>query len=95
MVATASEGRTATAPSRFRPVAGFTISPSSASVATGDSVAFSAAAAWSDGGNHPATVSYSATGGTITASGMYHAGSATGMFLVIATCPAAAPIRPM
>ena len=88
VVATASDGRTATAHVTISAptVTRFTLSPGSATVAAYDSVAFSAAAAWSDGGNHPVTVSYATTGGTITASGIYHAGSATGMFLVIAAC---------
>ena len=69
------------------PVAtGLVLTPESASLSLGGNRQFSTTTTWSDGGSYPSTVSYSATGGTITSGGMYTAGLTAGTFLVIASC---------
>ena len=61
------------------------VTPASTSVGVGQTQQFTAAATLSSGGtqSNPA-VTWSATGGTISASGLYTAGSTTGTFRVIA-----------
>jgi hypothetical protein len=61
-----------------------TLSPASASLQTGTTRQFSVAGTWSDGSTTTPAVTYSATGGTITAAGLYTAGSTAGSFRVIA-----------
>ncbi len=61
------------------------LSPPSASVVTGGSQQFGVSGQWSDGSTTAPAVTYSATGGTITAGGLYSAGSTAGTFRVIAT----------
>jgi hypothetical protein len=61
-----------------------TLSPTSASLQTGTTRQFSVAGTWSDGSTTAPAVTYSATGGTITAAGLYTAGSTAGSFRVIA-----------
>ncbi|HYL72355.1 MAG TPA: fibronectin type III domain-containing protein, partial [Candidatus Dormibacteraeota bacterium] len=58
--------------------------PSSASVQTGSSQQFSVYGRTNVGDSVPVNVSYAATGGTITASGLFSAGSTAGPFRVIA-----------
>jgi hypothetical protein len=60
------------------------IAPDSATVAPGGTQAFTASARRSDGTTGPVTVTYSATGGTVSSSGMYKAGSTGGVFRVVA-----------
>jgi hypothetical protein len=59
------------------------LTPASASLNTGATRQFSIAAQWSDGSTSLPAVSYSATGGTISAGGLYTAGSTAGSFRVI------------
>jgi len=61
------------------------LSPSSASLVTGGTRQFSVTGQWSNGATTAPAVTYAATGGTITAGGLYTAGSTTGSFRVIAT----------
>ena len=65
---------------------GLVITPSSAVIDTAGSVQLQAAVSWSDGATHPVDLTFSATGGTISATGLYQAGKAAGNFLVIAHC---------
>ncbi len=60
------------------------LTPPSASVQTGNTRQFSASGQMSDGSTASISVVYSATGGSITAGGLYTAGSSTGTFHVIA-----------
>ncbi len=62
-----------------------TVSPSTVTLAPGATRQFSVAGSWSDGSSSVPAVSYSATGGTITAGGLYTAGTQQGTFRVIAT----------
>jgi hypothetical protein len=61
------------------------LTPATASVQTGGTVQFSATGTYSDGTSKAITPAYSATGGTITTSGLYTAGSTAGTFRVIAS----------
>jgi hypothetical protein len=60
------------------------LNPSSASVPAGDTRQFSVTGVWSDGSNDTPAVTWSATGGSVTADGLFTAGAATGTFRVIA-----------
>ncbi|HWA56747.1 MAG TPA: hypothetical protein VG692_05800 [Gemmatimonadales bacterium] len=62
-----------------------TLTPASASVVAGNTQQFSVSGRLSDGSTNTPAVNYAATGGTITAGGLYTAGSTTGTFRVIAT----------
>jgi len=62
-----------------------TLTPPTATIATGATQQFAVAGTWSNGTNTPPAVTYSATGGTISAAGLYTAGVAAGSFRVIAT----------
>jgi hypothetical protein len=62
------------------------IDPGSLSLAPGESKQFSATASWSDGVTRPVSLSYSATGGTISSSGLFEAGAGTGTYRVIVGC---------
>jgi uncharacterized protein YjdB len=91
VVATASNGAladtatvTVTAPAPT--VSSFTLSPASVTLSTGQTRQFSTAVQWSDGASRSVSVSYQATGGTISVGGLYSAGQVAGSFLVIATC---------
>ncbi len=61
-----------------------TISPASASVIAGSTRQFSVIGQRSDGTTESSPVTFSATGGTITAAGLYKAGTTTGSYRVIA-----------
>ena len=61
-----------------------TLSPGTASVAAGATQLFAVAGTWSNGATTPPAVTYSATGGTISPSGLYTAGGSNGTFQVIA-----------
>jgi hypothetical protein len=60
------------------------VTPASASLLTGATQAFVAAGRLPDGTSSPVAVSWSATGGTISAGGLYMAGNTGGTFRVIA-----------
>jgi parallel beta-helix repeat protein len=75
---------TATAAPPAPTLAGITLSPASASVQTGGTKAFSATGHMSDGSTASVPVTFTATGGTITAGGTYTAGSTAGSYRVIA-----------
>jgi hypothetical protein len=61
------------------------VAPPVVTLAAGASQQFTATARFSDGGTAVASVTWSATGGTITESGEYTAGRAPGDYLVVAT----------
>ncbi len=77
----ASAPTTATAPTLTR----FVLTPPSVALVSGATQRFAVSAAWSDGSTTPPATTYSATGGTITPSGLYTAGSTAGSFTVVAT----------
>jgi trimeric autotransporter adhesin len=62
-----------------------TIAPANVTLSSGATVQFEVSATWSNGSTTVPAVTYSATGGTITGSGLYTAGTSTGAFRVIAT----------
>ncbi|MES2125032.1 MAG: hypothetical protein V4503_10145, partial [Gemmatimonadota bacterium] len=62
------------------------LSPASATIDTSATQQFTPAIVWSDQGDHPAQLTYAATGGTISAVGLYRAGKVPGDYQVIATC---------
>ncbi len=61
------------------------LSPSTTSLLTNGSQQFAVQATWSDGLARAVSVNYTATGGSITAGGMYTAPAATGTYRVVAT----------
>jgi hypothetical protein len=61
------------------------------SLTSGQSQQFAASATWSDGMQYPITVSYTATGGTISGTGLFTAGNLAGTFMVVATCACTSP----
>jgi hypothetical protein len=64
------------------------LTPALDTVAPGATVTFAATGRLPDGSSAPVDVTFSASGGTITAAGLYQAGSQTGRYRVIATDPA-------
>lgn len=64
-------------------VVGIDVQPNSASGAPSSVLAFTATARMSDGSMQPAQVTWSATGGTATTSGVYMAGSAAGVYRIV------------
>ena len=83
----AAFGGTAPAPVNGPPptLTGITMTPASASLQSGASQQFTVIGNYSDGSTGAATVTYAATGGTITSAGSFTAGSSSGVFQVIAT----------
>ena len=68
-------------------VASLTISPKTgATLAPGATRQFSTSATWSDLATRAVSVTYTATGGTISSNGLYTAGQLIGTFMVIANC---------
>ncbi len=65
---------------------GFSIAPKSVAVAVGASQQFTTTTTWSDGLARQQAVTYTATGGTISPSGLFQAGQTAGAAMVIATC---------
>ena len=63
------------------------LTPDTATVQAGATQQFQANGLMSDNTTRPISVNYSATGGAITAGGLYTAGNTTGTFRVIATEP--------
>jgi hypothetical protein len=61
------------------------VSPVAVTVGTGDSALFQALGRMSDGSAATVAVNWTATGGTVSALGMYHAGPTAGAFRVIAS----------
>ena len=61
------------------------LSPDTATINTGGTKQFSTVGKYSDSSTSAVTPTYSATGGSVTASGLYTAGSTGGTFRVIAT----------
>jgi hypothetical protein len=61
------------------------LSPASSSVILGGTRQFSVSGQWNNGATTAPVVTYSATGGSITAGGLYTAGGTAGTFRVIAT----------
>jgi uncharacterized protein YjdB len=61
------------------------VTPASAALATGATQQFTATAQMSNGTQQAATVTWTATGGTISGAGLYTAGSSGGSYRVIAT----------
>jgi uncharacterized protein YjdB len=73
-------------------VTSFSLQPKTGiSLTSGQSRQFAASATWSDGMQYPITVSYTATGGTISGTGLFTAGNLAGTFMVVATCACASP----
>jgi len=61
------------------------LSPVTASLFTGGTQQFAVSGQWSDGSTAAPAVTYSATGGTINAAGLYTGGGAAGTFRVVAS----------
>ena len=61
------------------------LTPASATLQAGAAPQFTATGHFSDGSSAPATVSWAASGGTISPTGLYTAGSVVGNFQVVAT----------
>ena len=57
----------------------------------GQTQQFTTSQTWSDGATRTSGVTYTATGGTITSTGLFTAGSVAGTFMVIATCSCTSP----
>lgn len=66
-------------------LAGIVVQPDPVTVQPGGTQQFSVNGLWTNGGSGAPPVSWSATGGTISASGLFTAGSSAGTFRVIAT----------
>jgi hypothetical protein len=82
---------TVTAPAAPK-VTSFSLQPKTGvSLTSGQSQQFAASATWSDGMQYPITVSYTATGGTISGTGLFTAGNLAGTFMVVATCACTSP----
>ena len=63
---------------------GIVLTPDSVAVAPAGTRQFSVTGTWSDGSSAAPTVTYTATGGTISAAGLYTAGATPGTYRVIA-----------
>lgn len=63
------------------------VSPATATVAAGGTAQFSAVGRLSNGANQPVNVTWTASGGAVSATGLYTAGVVTGTFQVFATSP--------
>ena len=61
------------------------LSPAALTLGVGATQQFAVSGTWSDGSTRVPAVTYSATGGTITAGGLYTAGTTPGVFRVLAT----------
>ncbi|HEX2208552.1 MAG TPA: hypothetical protein VHG93_12775 [Longimicrobium sp.] len=83
-----SVGVTVTVPSTNPTLIAVVVSPPTATVAAGGTVQFSAAGRLSNGNTSGVNVSWTASGGLVSANGLYTAGAVTGgPFQVIATGP--------
>lgn len=63
-----------------------TISPASATIDTSAMLQLHSTLAWSDGKDHSADVSFSASGGAVADDGVYHAIATPGVYLIVANC---------
>ena len=84
------DGSTLTANARVRnhgAVKSVALLPVAATLAAGATVQFTTYAITANGDSAPNHATYTATGGTITADGLYTAGSSSGVFSVVATIP--------
>jgi hypothetical protein len=63
------------------------VSPATATVPAGGTAQFTAVGRLSNGANQPITVTWTASGGAVSATGLYTAGAVTGTFQVFATAP--------
>ena len=70
---------------RRRTLSAVEVTPASVSLTTGGTQQFSAVGRMSDGSTAGVSVTWSATGGTVSGAGLYTAGSTAGTFRVIAT----------
>ena len=61
------------------------LAPPSVTLSPTDTIRFAVSGTWTDGSSTDPDVTYAATGGTITADGLYTAGATPGTFAVIAT----------
>ena len=66
------------------PVANIDVSPAVAILAAGDSLDFSAVAHSVDGSPLSVTLAWASTGGVVSVGGLYHAGTTSGTYYVIA-----------
>lgn len=64
----------------------FRIKPKIDTIVSGSALEYSATLTWSDGQSHPYTITWSTTGGVISATGRYTPGALVGNFLVVAVC---------
>jgi hypothetical protein len=71
-----------------RRLVGIRISPDTAVVSPGGTVAFKASGVLTDGSSRPITVAWAATGGTIDSAGLFTADSTMGTYQVVGTEPA-------
>ena len=78
---------TVTVPSSTPTLAAVVVTPPSTTVAAGGAVQFAASGLLSNGATTAVNVAWTATGGTVGASGLYTAGALPGAFRVIATGP--------
>jgi hypothetical protein len=81
-IAACSNDRSADPP----PAARLVVTPESARIDPAGTVQVQSTVVWSDGAEHPATVTYVASGGTISTTGLFTAGATAGHYLVIAAC---------
>jgi hypothetical protein len=87
VIATAANGKadtsdvTVTAPSLLT----LSMTPTNVTLLAGASQQFTVSGTWSNGTTSSPTVQYSAAGGTMSASGLYTAGTAAGTYAVVAT----------
>ncbi len=65
------------------------VAPASATVDPGSATPFTATGQFSDGSSGPVTVTWTATGGTVTSGGVYTAGATAGTYRVVATATTA------
>lgn len=65
---------------------GLRLSPDSTTVEISGTLQFATSVVWSDGAQHPATVTWSASGGEVTADGLLRVGLVPGIIHVVATC---------
>lgn len=74
-------------PSTNPTLIGVTVTPATATVAAGGTVQFAATGRLSNGSTQPVNVTWAATGGVVSGSGLFTAGALIGIFQVIATGP--------
>ncbi|HEX6372311.1 MAG TPA: hypothetical protein VF006_25555 [Longimicrobium sp.] len=74
-------------PSTNPTLIGVVITPATATVAAGGNVQFNAAGRLSNGASQAVSVTWTATGGVVSGTGLYTAGAVTGTFQVFATGP--------